>query len=681
MEQLWYRSNSPATFLFLLCLFFIRFAAGTIYTCPQECICNYASNNIACYFNNTNNVQWEKFWTLMPTGVVSLRIEGGMQTLPAAPDGIVLPNLRLFYVHHSSLSKIESHAFHHVPYLDQLHLVHNNLTFINSSVFAPLSNLQILNVSFNRISSIHDHAFHNLHKLQTLDLSHNELADLPLSVMPALEQVQYLNLSYNNLQYVHPNTFANLNRIEVLRLHDNQLDSLHEATFANITPQETYLSNNPWACHCGIAWLIDALRSNSAYVDLDHIICASPIEYESRQVASLDITELPCQAPEFDQLPSNATISYMHTAMLQCNVTAMPPASIYWITPHGIVVHHGHQRWLPPSVSSYSSRLTFSGGPSYWEASVEALPNGSLLITNYRLYFVGLYTCVAENPNGIAVATADLSISSQISDVMEFSTILGYSAAIGFLVFSIIFGALRMCAERHCKCCRPPPPKPHVNIEDDLPPAEYYYDDYYEDYYEPPAYWIDDVGYQYDYDNTLRSPSLSPHQSPRKCVTPAEGGEFAAPHLTDDIKELLIGVRSVLRQGIGTGVERMRESSEHMREKALMLRDNMRQTGYTLRESSSNTLQRMRTSSSQYATRVRTSSSQYANRMRTSSSQYANRMRAGVAMGMEQMKSHVLSMKELCGTGDIVQTVSIVSVQTNVDNQQSIQVVRSITYV
>ncbi len=59
--------------------------------------------------------------------------------------------------------------------------------------------------------------------------------------------------------------------------------------------------------------------------------------------------------------------------------------------------------------SSLLQRLMYNGGPSYWEASVEALANGSLLIHNFRAFFSGEYTCVAENPKGMAAVSITVS--------------------------------------------------------------------------------------------------------------------------------------------------------------------------------------------------------------------------------------------------------------------------------
>ena len=78
---------------------------------------------------------------------------------------------------------------------------------------------------------------------------------------------------------------------------------------------------------------------------------------------------------------------------------------------------------------------------------------------------------------------------------------------------------------------------------------------------------------------------------------------------------------------------------------------------------------------------IKESGSQYATTIRTSTGQYAQRVRVGVQLGVEQVKYHVQSMKELCGTGDINQTVSTVSISTNVDNQETTEVIKSITVV
>lgn len=58
-----------------------------------------------------------------------------------------------------------------------------------------------------------------------------------------------------------------------------------------------------------------------------------------------------------------------------------------------------------------------------------------------------------------------------------------------------------------------------------------------------------------------------------------------------------------------------------------------------------------------------------------------NRVKVGVVMGVEQVKFGVMFMKEFCGTGDMVQIVFVVSVNTDVDSEEKfIKIIKMIIF-
>ncbi|XP_048743426.2 leucine-rich repeat-containing protein 4C-like isoform X2 [Ostrea edulis] len=77
--------------------------------------------------------------------------------------------------------------------------------------------------------------------------------------------------------------------------------------------------------------------------------------------------------------------------------------------------------------------------------------------------------------------------------------------------------------------------------------------------------------------------------------------------------------------------------------------------------------------------KVRNRGSQYLTTIKDTSSQAASRVKAGVFLGVEQMRSGVMSMKEFCGTGEIAQTVSIMSVNTDVDSEERSTLISKVT--
>ncbi len=120
---------------------------------------------------------------------------------------------------------------------------------------------------------------------------------------------------------------------------------------------------------------------------------------------------------------------------------------------------------------------------------------------------------------------------------------------------------------------------------------------------------------------------------------------------------------------------------EKIRTRAHRMRESSSQYMQSIRETGTIKMHNIRESSSQYVRSMRSSGTNAIQGIRESSSQYAHRVRAGVVMGVEQVKYHVQSMREFCGTGDIGQTISTVSVSTNVDMGERVEVVKQITYV
>ncbi|KAJ8320317.1 hypothetical protein KUTeg_001904, partial [Tegillarca granosa] len=77
---------------------------------------------------------------------------------------------------------------------------------------------------------------------------------------------------------------------------------------------------------------------------------------------------------------------------------------------------------------------------------------------------------------------------------------------------------------------------------------------------------------------------------------------------------------------------------------------------------------------------IRSSGSQYIQTIKETGSSAYGRVRAGMVIGVEQMKYGYQSIREFCGTGEMGnQTMSMISVSTDVDTNEKSTVVRNIT--
>ena len=139
-------------------------------------------------------------------------------------------------------------------------------------------------------------------------------------------------------------------------------------------------------------------------------------------------------------------------------------------------------------------------------------------------------------------------------------------------------------------------------------------------------------------------------------------------------RETLEDVRFRLHKSVEKQKEKIRTRAQRVKESSSQYMQNIKETG-TIK------MQTIKESSTQYVKNIRSSGTHAIQGIRSSSTQYAHRVRAGVVMGVEQVKYHVQSMKEFCGTGDIGQTISTVSISTNVDVGDRSEVIKQITYV
>lgn len=185
-------------------------------------------------------------------------------------------------------------------------------------------------------------------------------------------------------------------------------------------------------------------------------------------------------------------------------------------------------------------------------------------------------------------------------------------------------------------------------------------------------------------------PDPTSRQSPMKCVTPAEllDAEENRTAFDAGILQTLDDVRTSLRSTIERQMEWMRSQRDTVRDsgrqlktnvgkkvdrvkyKAQMIQQSSSSYVHSIRESGSTKLQSIRESGTVKLQSIKDSGSTKLKTIRSSSSHYALRVKTGMADRVEAVRGQVKSLKEFCGTGDIGQTVSVMSVSTNVDSQE-----------
>lgn len=645
-------------------------------SCPPLCDCS--SSSVMCHASYY--LSWPEFLQSLPVHAEALTISGGnLYFQPKEMQSTFHSSLRKLHLVQTQVAKWDPSVFQMTPNLTSLHISHSHFTHHHNVSFANLTNLQNLVAADCNITSLKEDAFDGLTNLQVLDLSGNDLQDISADLFHDQANIQSIDVGFNSIQYIDPFIVANLTSLIYLNVQYNQIQWLASEFLDSIPDHVTVnIDGNPWGCYCGINPLIEALQSNpGVFFSLANLQCHSPPPLQSVALTVLSPNQTICQPPVFDFVPDNNTvIHHMYDAVLHCNATGIPAPNIYWITPRGVVAHPNAKEWLTEHHTEAKVKISFAGKPSFFKAEIEAAENGDLYFRQFRFYFAGTYTCRAENPGGFQEHSVEVTITKgHFNHIVIVSIVYGFVISMSMFVVGIIVGAIRWVAERWC--CK--------SDLDSLPSAVYVEDDWMEETApgtEPFYPW---------HMPWMWSPSFSREDSPKKCVTPAEGhleeedGDKEIPGSSSHILEQLEDVRALLRHGMKRSMVKLRTGAAQVREtgtrKLLYVRESSTARLQTIRESSSRRLHNIRSSSSQYISNIRETGSRRMRFIRSSTGLYVSRVRSGVNIGMESVRSNIQSIREFCGPGgDIAHTISTVSVTTDVDSHETSQVVKTVTY-
>ena len=364
-------------------------------------------------------------------------------------------------------------------------------------------------------------------------------------------------------------------------------------------------------------------------------------------------SELPCLQPNISGLETNQTFPPRSDIHIRCSVTVYPQAHIYWLTPWGQYFAHDSTGfdWNDLNITVKQSRQYLWPLEKINEVSVDE--DGTLRILNFQGWLSGKYMCAAVNEWGSNNITMGVNVHSLLGSMILDSLPYAGGGPACMLIIGFLIGMIKLCVKKCrwycgfcCRCCcccglR----KVKVDIED-----------------RDCKFSTLDSGI--DYEEIIFQGKSNPHKlfntpfvSPEKCTTPTGEEHSEEDHESSDklpppskyITETLDEVKLRLEKK----VDRMKTKVSSMKE-----------------------------SGSQYITTIKESGSQYISTIKDTGSQAAIRVKAGMVLGVEQVKSGVMSFKEFCGTGEMgMGTISVISVSTDIDSEQQTEVVKTVTYV
>ncbi|XP_057691584.1 leucine-rich repeat-containing G-protein coupled receptor 4 isoform X1 [Corythoichthys intestinalis] len=183
----------------------------------------------------------------------------GLTTVPAGLSAFT------YYLDLSmnNITELPANVFKNFPYLEELRLAGNDLSFIHPEALSGLHQLKVLMLQNNQLKTVPSAALKNLHFLQSLRLDANHITTVPDDSFEGLQQLRHLWLDDNNLTevpigslqhqanlqaltlalnrilYIPDNAFANLTSLVVLHLHNNRITEIGNKCFTGLMNLET----------------------------------------------------------------------------------------------------------------------------------------------------------------------------------------------------------------------------------------------------------------------------------------------------------------------------------------------------------------------------------------------------------------------------------------------------------
>ncbi|XP_068178925.1 leucine-rich repeat-containing G-protein coupled receptor 4 [Antennarius striatus] len=163
----------------------------------------------------------------------------------------------------NNITELPANVFKNFPYLEELRLAGNDLSFVHHEALSGLHQLKVLMLQNNQLKTVPSTALKNLHSLQSLrlDANHittvpddsfeglqqlrhlwlddNNLTEVPISSLRHQSNLQALTLALNRILYIPDKAFANLTSLVVLHLHNNRIKEIGDDCFAGLLNLET----------------------------------------------------------------------------------------------------------------------------------------------------------------------------------------------------------------------------------------------------------------------------------------------------------------------------------------------------------------------------------------------------------------------------------------------------------
>ncbi|XP_077445609.1 uncharacterized protein LOC144066135 [Stigmatopora argus] len=228
------------------------------------------------------------------------RLHGLPEDVQPATEVLLFPSNRF--------SGLSWESFRTLSQLHELDLTANKVAGVTAGGVPLLLRLSVLRLGRNRLTAVPGRAFLACPALTELHLNDNAIESLDEDAFAGLGVLEILDLSSNRIRVLPALLLRPLVVIETLYLENNQVSELPDDWF---NPREDvpylFLSANPWACSCSLAYLNTYLKDFyfNFYVrdgliksvDPKSLVCHSPPWFKSRALHDIQEDDMCRSSP------------------------------------------------------------------------------------------------------------------------------------------------------------------------------------------------------------------------------------------------------------------------------------------------------------------------------------------------------------------------------------------------
>ncbi|KAK7089125.1 leucine-rich repeat neuronal protein 1-like [Littorina saxatilis] len=381
-----------------------------------------------------------------------------------------LNSLVVLDVSHNALNVLESHTFGSLCHLSELKMSFNNITELSPTFCGNTTSVKRIDLRGNPIKQLEGGWFQHSPALQVLDLSQMpSLQSIAFDAFEGAHSLTTLNLSHNSqLSFLHPQLLAPLTELVELDLRSDNLQALSHITFhSNPHLARLFLSNNPWQCGCGLAWLKRESQGNdSVVVDSTQVQCQLQSNLSTVPISQVSQEMMQCNNVSLVNVTGVVSAKIGSRVVLRCDYEADETGVLTWTTPRGRTFHYHpfHPEATAHLVdeeqaenlsSEYHKQHSWHWEGGY-DADLQYHPDHIVLLSDGSLYvdFVlrndaGPYVCRIHNSNHNASAAITLHLDYEVLfNTKIMSLVAGMGCAASFFTLNTVYSTIMWCARK-----------------------------------------------------------------------------------------------------------------------------------------------------------------------------------------------------------------------------------------